>query len=266
MNGINARRAIGAVFVTLAACGGRALDVGSNETTYGTGGSAGSMAVGGNDGNACPGRQVPWGASGGSGPVVTRPLPEWPDGSSYCEGEPGPLRGTWKGSGLSPNGVHDGLPDFSVSLETGRALPCGTLTFGDPMTFAPATDPAEPYAPGGGYPGNLAMLPGFSYTTLDGTFEKNRMRFRIDFAEPWRSFCQLQTPRCNEEYGGYYCSEEGTGHCARDPRNPQGEPCACDTMTCDANLKAYELLFDLHVVGDTADGNAAQYPVYLDKE
>jgi hypothetical protein len=271
-----------AVLTLLYACGGQTLDVGSNMSMGGAGGSSTAVPSSVGGGGGCPG-QRPYYAPGGSGPVATPPLPEWPAPS--CLTEPTPVQGTWTGHIL---GNSHPLADFTLSLEAGGSVPCGTLVFDELQSFPVATD-AE--APAPGLPAGIMIVPGFAYTPLEPTIMGDRIQFRISYAEPWRSWCKLQSSYCDEFYGGYYCSDAvnlslladgrctgtdskgkalGTLSCAQASTcrdNIGGPPsgyeiCACDVSGCDANQSAEGRSFDFLVVGDTAQGvvdNAAAY-------
>jgi hypothetical protein len=284
MKQMKARYGIVGALVSLAACGGQALDLGSDHESgaAGTSGSAGGSgnantgdgagSLGGldNGANSCPGNQVPWGASGGSGPVVVTPLPDWPNPAAACDEELGSLRGTWRGSALDSSTVNGSWPDFTVSLAADRAEPCGTLTFGDPVSYPPATQADEPYAPGG--LNSLGRLTGFSYTMLDATFDDNRLRFRINWSQPWQSFCQLQTPVCDPEFGGFDCAGVETELCKRShdaSPHPRMPACVCDWQSCDASLSTTYgdcLIFDFHVTGDSAQGVVGDSTAFLEKD
>jgi hypothetical protein len=259
--------------VTVVACSGQTLEVGSN----GHGGgaqhddaSAGSSQGLGGGANACPGDLPSHSPTGGTGPVyVPDSFPDWPQ-TGTCPPNLGAAQGTWSGyvQGTSQ------IPDFTISLEEGGATPCGTVTFGEPMTFPPATDPET-----NPVPLNVAgLLPGFAYTLLDLELDETRARFRVSYAEPWRSWCVLQTPYCDEHLGGFFCSDAvnwtlmDDGHCkgfdSRDKslgtvscvqanlcRAYPGESiCDCNASGCVGRQKGYGAAFDFHIEGDHAEG------------
>lgn len=263
--------------IILSACGGQTLDVGSrggasSAVPSATGGTAAGSFAG--NASACPGNLPSFGAAGGSGPAATPPLPEWPDASAGIEGVSG-LEGTWNGHVLGLT-----VPDFTVTLHTGGELPTGTLSFGPPETFPEPTDPllAPP-----GLPFTPALQRGFVYTLLDATLVNDRIGFTISWAEPWRRWCQLQKPYCDEHYGGFYCVERsetacvnwdeskqilyGAFSCAQAAlclNNIRGPytTCDCDANACDAAQRS-DFGVEFFLQGGAALGAMGQYTIQL---
>jgi hypothetical protein len=235
----------------------------------------------------------PNGLGGGAGArsFVER-VPAWP-ARDTCDAELAPLAGVWTGYVLGRNQASTNPPlpaegRMRLSLGAGGAEGCGSLTFGEPVELAPATDPEAVYPPGTTAASSFSFLEGFAYRLLDASLEGERLRFRIAYSEPWSSWCRLQTPYCDKTFGGFHCStvtafndhgdgtcfviDASTGRdlapvsCAQAGYCRNDDLCLCDGAGCDANVNSTTSIeFDLHVSSDDATGSASDQVAHLKK-
>jgi len=278
----------------LSACGGQMLDVGSN--THDTAGSssggssqptAGTSAnFGGFDTSVGGTTPVPPNGDGGAGTETPQNEPEpalsWPDASS-CGAGTSPLAGRWSGYVQGQGDEYN----FNLDLGDNGDAPCGTITFGAPQAYPPATDPEAGYLDGDENFKHPQMLPGFAYTLLELQVDSARLRFRVGFAEPYASWCALQTAYADPQ-GGYTCIHDygsGAWHTGgscyqKDSAGNQqpvscaqygmcesiDPPCACQATGCQANSEGSGPSFDLHVSGTSATGAMSDQDVFLEKQ
>ncbi len=183
---------VGCFACVAAACGGHTVDLGSS----GDGGpSSGDGSSGG-------------GSSGGS------------SGSSSGSTGSNPLSGTYKGyleSFMFPDGSDTVVMTLTFAADS---TVMGTIFFGDGPLLAPPTDPSVGYPPGFRDQGSTvpasALLEGFDFTILAGTYTAPRLQLGFDPVQLWTTWCELQTayPFCN-------CPNGSDGGC------PSGSPYAC---------------------------------------
>jgi hypothetical protein len=111
----------------------------------------------------------------------------------------------------------------------GDGMLSGQVVLGRVAPPAPPTDPnqgwPEPVSSMMGAP--PLYIPGFAYTARDIRWESQRLKFRIDWFEPWQSWCALQTSHHVQPQGGasYFT-------CSR----PEDEPACCGQGTCPAGI------------------------------
>ena len=271
-----------ALMLTLSACGGQALDVGSNGAGSSSGSSSGSGAVNGGTagqgGSGAGGKTISKGKAGGYScpePPDGSPLEPWPDPT--CEGGTTPLQGTWsgyvQGSGA---GRYPDMGNLTITLGGDDEALCGTVTFGPPEPLAPATDPEANYPPGYEAAEVLVPVAGFSYTLMNPSLSGSRVQFQIVLSEPFQSWCQLQTPIYTHSTNtGWSCTPNATTqHTAQGCRQVDEctgeevfvpcdqfdtclniEPrCACNSSGCDADISSRVYAFDLRFEADDATG------------
>jgi hypothetical protein len=263
-------------------CSGQAIDVGSN-------GEAGARTTaGGNAGGTGTGAgQGPGGVSGtGSaratavGTPTANPgtLTSWPD-LTECGADGGiPFEGAWTGYAQG-QGNED---NFTLELTGTSEAPCGTLTFGEPRAYPPATDAAVPYPPSFNLE-NLWRAPGFAYTLLGIAVDGPRVQFHVAYSEPYASWCRLQTSYPHADLQGYRCLPSdfaynpgercGGGTSAASAKchheaclgtfNP---PCACDESRCIADIDAAGETFDLRFDDTEARGEMSTKTVFLERQ
>jgi hypothetical protein len=294
----------------LPACAGQALDVGSdgqagssmsgsnaagsNTDASNTGGSntdnsnTGGLNTGGSNlgGSTASGSAGTSGSTAGTAPAEDLPpvVSPWPD--SACEAGAGnPFEGTW--SGYAQGQGHS--DDFTLVLGGSSEAPCGTITFGEPVSYAPATDPEVPYPPVDSAAFKpTPRSPGFTYTLLAAEVDGTRLQFRIAYAEAYGSWCGLQTSYPRPQ-GGFAClpsygdgvSVEGDS-CHATGSSAQGhvyacthyfaclgfvDPlCACQAGGCIANIDGEGERFDLAFEETDASGLMSTKTVLLEKE
>jgi len=189
-----------------------------------------------------------------------------------------PITGIWNGylEGVSAQPPWDSLRLVILGASEAGGV-CGTMTIGTGTLPAPATDPDVGYPPGvTGYL-DPPLIPGFTFTLIKGTVVDGRVRFGISKREPWRGWCDLQTPYPSvghyncvpDALGGVYGS--GGGGCYLN--GPNGEHlvfdcgklmlcgtehvCVCNSTHCGGDPEAYAGdYFDLHFDTASADGEA----------
>jgi len=220
--------------------------------------------------------------SGGSGPTKLRPGDvNWPE-PSLCGDDSTELAGTWIGHYQG----QDPTPESTLHLRVGgtEAELCGTFSESTPQPLPPITDPQAGYPPGYDSSKFLELVPSFSYSLIFDVRRGAQVWFSFNVAEPWREWCQLQTPYQSEL--GWSCarnlgvSQQGdtcrqvdeTGNefvisCQQLNLCNGIEPaCACSARGCeaDANAPRYEL--DLTFDGDEAQGTIEGNAVVLHRE
>jgi hypothetical protein len=235
---------------TMIACAGKTIDVGPGPAL-----------------SSDPGQM-----EAGSGPTegfsIVAPPPSWPDPDSCIATSNAAITGTWKGYVESALAPWDKLVLVIQGAAEGGPV-CGTLTIGSGDRPPPATDPNVGYPPGV-LLSVSAILPGFTYTLLNGTLREGRLRIGISAAEPWRGWCALQTPITDDANPGLYrCVRNwpAAGCLQTNPATGEqvsvdcgklalcmGMTCVCDANSCGANAAASDL-FDLHVAGAEGDGS-----------
>ncbi len=94
------------------------------------------------------------------------------------------LPGTWAGWI-----EHWELPSGTDSITLAISERGGTLTFGKARSF---DEPPEVAPDGGGPTG--ALLEGYRYTVVEKKRTVDRYAFGIDSNEPWRAWCEAQSP------------------------------------------------------------------------
>ena len=208
----------------LASCGGESLHLGNDDPAAGSGASGG-------DG----------GTSGNAGPRVSVGLPfsSFPP-QEGCGTDPAlqPLLGTWQGQ----------LEDFFLNqVDTIRLVIdganaagiCGSVTWGSLPPLPAAEDPDAHYPPeeywqsegwGGGPP--VVRVPGVPYTIVSAAARLPMVRFGVLPTEPWRSWCELQTPVADPY------STNGWGCLGMDPVSTSSDvPGTCEVRTPSGDTK-----------------------------
>jgi len=230
----------------VAACGGQAIDVGSN----GSGAAPSTSAS----------QSLPPGD----------PLPVWPDPTT-CQPGPTTVSGTWTGyvQGTRPSGVPN--TDFKITLGGADGALCGTLLFGEAMDFAPPTDPKAGYPQGVvvGLAGlERTVYVGYTYL-VSGTRSARRLQLHFSWLQRWREWCEIQTPYFDSNTGwncapnisgmsdGTTCKgvtdsgEAYTSSCDQLFACQGHNTCACNQQGCAANSNQ---LFDFDLaLNDTTD-------------
>jgi hypothetical protein len=288
----NARVVIGVVSVVgVFACSGRNLDVGSNDGDSGGSGGTGFTSVGGgagqgsgetagseSGGTESAGAPSTAGTSGSSSvPPEVPPLLPWPEPSACQASEPSetnPMAGVWHGY------VQGEDTPFTVFFGEGPEGPCGTITWGEPQTLEPATDPDAEYLEAGINYKNPFRVDGFAYTLFDIRLDGPRLRFTSSLAQPYESWCALQTPVWVPDLSQYSCGPNVSARVAGDhcymldgtevncvrlgTCNTVSPPCACDAEQCQASFEVLGDQLDLRLDGDSASGNGAT--IFMDRE
>ena len=98
--------------------------------------------------------------------------PVWTDPSECAVGAGLLFEGSW--SGYAQGEGHD--YDFTLELGGSDSSPCGTVTFGEPATYAPATSVEVPSPTNNGAFKHIERAPGFTYKLLDVEVEGPRVR------------------------------------------------------------------------------------------
>ena len=249
--------------------------------------------------------------SGGSSPGDAQPMDTgtYPDGPpyEYVDGgftrNPGQDASVVVPEGGSPLAVFTGyfenymFPSGSDALYMDLALGADGMTVTGVAVLGTGTPPPPPTQPNVGYPpgwmGSPTVVEGYAYTALSGTLASQRLRFGIDFAEPWAEWCQIQTVYpIGNGMPGYACCPgtecgfqmgPGTGFGACQvplcdggagpfPNVPidceQGSLCGAfnggNVCTCAANGCTHPLIaaiqFDMQLTPMHLDGSAADLP------
>lgn len=231
----------------VAACGGKALNVGSEgPASAGGGGGVGGSARGGAGsaaGGAAGGGSVALagsmataphpgsGGTGGSKPSQPMLSPEelagiqWPADTPCVESPDSPKVGTWKGHWPEPLGVADADVVVRIKGLTEEGVPCGTVAIGNGPAPPPVTDADAIYPPSQGMGGLGPALvgppittpwPGYEYRMLNVRSTESRLAFTITDQEILRPWCQLQTP----VEGSLSCLPEWTNGASFGPSQP----------------------------------------------
>jgi hypothetical protein len=108
--------------------------------------------------------------------------------------------GRWTGYIENYNGLTSGADTLALSFTVADdGTFQGTAKLGDAAPPAPPTDPKVPWPPGirasGLSAGTAVPVEGFAYTAHTLNWEARRLKFAIYFEEPWKPWCELQTPR-----------------------------------------------------------------------
>ena len=271
-------RLILGVFVALA-CSGKAIDVGPGGTSQG-----GSPAAGGTGATS-------WSPSTPGDCTDQTPLPTWPDDSQCLAQSNLPLVGRWQGYVENQMTPWDQLVlDIKGASVAGGI--CGTLTLGSAPLPPAATDPNVGYPPDNNYqvygPSSIGGSPNTSFasyrlTLLQANTDGRRVRFRVSKAEPFHSWCQLQTSYRIRSSAGNTCTclplwpqiisaqTNADGTCTIEHSRSErltancgmmalclASACQCNASGCDApfgvlNLRSVD--FDLRFSGNSAVGS-----------
>jgi hypothetical protein len=271
------------------ACGGKALDVGSDEPKAG-GGSGGAAA----GGSTVTGGQATAAGVGSGGASELPPLSaeelaalQWP-AEEPCTAATGAKVGRWKGHWPDPRGALD--VDIVLELKgvTPAGVPCGSVTIGDGPALPPATDPDVLYPPESGSGGRSDYVGfgpapalqdpwlGYEHRMLQVQASATRLAFTILYSELMRPWCQLQSAVA----GSYSCLPTITGVTSLDSEGKQclatgpDTPditvpcfkvqycstyvCFCHDGQCDASLQGRQAQFELHWDGAALEGSLDQ--------
>lgn len=269
---------------TVAACGGKALNVGSEEPKGGAGSGGGTNPAGAGQ----PGH----GGSGASQSDAPTSLPpdlaglQWP-ADTPCVASDSPKVGTWKGHWPDAGGVGDSA-DVVVHIKglTADGVPCGTVTIGSGPALPPVEDADAIYPPSHGAGGGSGlmdvpaiMMPwlGYEYRMLNVQATDSRLAFTITYQEILRPWCQLQP----SYEGSFSCLPEWTNGSGMP--GPQGDVCTivgpnlpstvvpcfkmqyCSRVTCfcyggacDVSPQGAQMRFELHWDGASLEGSLNQ--------
>jgi hypothetical protein len=284
------------VLLVLAACGGHTLD--PQGGGGGTLGEPSGMGVAGTTLLAVSGSTGTGGTSaGGSGPTTSKPTyPSWDDGDGgpTDPGEPlepwpdqlpcklgsSAITGTWLGH-------YDGQtePVFHLSLGGTEAEPCGFFSIGAAEPLPPVVDPQKPYPPGYNSSKFIDAVPRFAYTLIFDVRRGDKFWFSLNFAEPWRTWCELQTPYYSQ--GGWSCDRnlgaDVNGDVCRQFDPATGEEfviscqhlwlcndveavCACNADGCQADPNVSRPGLELTFSGDSVEGIFDGNPIVLSRD
>ena len=295
-----------ALGLVLLACGGQALDVGANR--HGSGGNdavdkggsgavvapdagGGSLVVGGSgeDSGAVGGSVGASRSGGGEGrepPPDPLPPEPWPDPTSCASSEEASIAaGTWTGYAQGQGDRYN----FTLEIHGPSEQPCGTLTFGEPQVYPPATDPEAGYLPNDFDYKWGTLLEGYTYTLLSSQLVGSRLQARVSYAEPYASWCELQTPYRDDQNGGFRClplpnvldtaphtssgcvgvDDHGQEHvysCEQLMLCLGTNVCFCDEAGCIANADAQGTTFDVEIEGDRASGSLDAFTTILSRQ
>jgi hypothetical protein len=162
----------------------------------------------------------------------------------------------------------------------------GVLEVGEPLSGPPPEvdpDSGPPNFPNNGYPfggATQALMPGFSFPIAGAVVQSSRIRFGTILGEPYREWCELQTPYLDElntdegpRYGclpntGYESTGDGNNICfsTEDPEHTMPfdcnklacqHTCACDAEGCTLANNVAQMVFDaeLEAEGEELDGS-----------
>jgi hypothetical protein len=219
MIGLGAALACAAGWGVGLGCGGKS---GGSESGGDGGGSSG-----GGSGSSGSGSGSSSGGGSGSSSGGTS------DAASSGDDAGSPLSGTYKGyiqSFMFPDGTDTVVMTLAFAAD---GTVTGTVFFGTGPALAPPTDPDVGYPPG--YKGfsSVALLEGFEFTVLHGTYAAQRLQVQIQSTELWDQWCALQTkiyPQyAQADDGG--CSATVTGY-ACIPSSIASNPNTCELYTC----------------------------------
>jgi hypothetical protein len=275
---------LAAGLVTLA-CGGEALDVGSNRD---------------------PADGLPGAGNGGEGARQTDlVLPTWPAPAACTMGGDLPMTGVWEGH-VTTADVSPVLEYFRVAIgQTSLGGVCGSVVYGQGVAPPPASDPDAGYPDaatdypkgrneGGvlhGSPHYWGPMAGVPYSILEATNQALRVRFKTASGELWKDWCALQIPvlaSSDPQYPRYSCLRapafrrsnpdgcfvSATGNpgkvagtfadempidCFKVSLCSYGQVCACNAQECRASQND-PLEFNLLFAGDQASGTVIGDP------
>jgi hypothetical protein len=198
---------------------------------------------------------------------------------------PAGVAGTWTGyfQGGSP------LPTSDVIKLSLQQASDGSgeirVTFGTAAAPPPATSATDYYPPGTSTDPLTARFPGLvegaSYLAHAVTWQGTRLKFQLSEAQPWESWCALQTSYFVVDRNEYNCAPGFGGAVANEPGGPmcvaedlqgrkqtpipcgQFSPCSGQYCTCDAcgcaggvtNTRRFAVTFDGDLVTGVDDGH-----------
>jgi len=270
--------AFGALAAAVAGCGGRTMDLGSNNA----GAAPGSP-------NASP--TASYGGFAGAEPCTVSPISGSDAGAALDAGASlVPLVGTW-------TGYIETLPATSGNLtlvfaQQADGSVTGSLTFGTAPPPPPPTSATELYPPGSGGPApgtlwspNLVPFPdpGFPYTAVNISFDGTRLQFGIVKDELWKAWCELQTSYawnsgaqmcgCLPNFGGYTVLSTNDAGITTFVVTSTGvtetvnwallqmctgayalDLCYCTAAGCSTNMETADSILDLRLAADELDG------------
>jgi hypothetical protein len=140
----------------------------------------------------------------GGGPPIPPdgdPLPSWPELRTCPEPTGSPFEGTWEGA-VETFLLEPILPVRLVIESASRDRVCGRLTWDTEASPPPdAVDPDAVYIDEmldvGINDGDMPVFEGVTYAIAEGAARDATLRFAVATAEPWQSWCELQTPVYN---------------------------------------------------------------------
>lgn len=268
---------------TVAACAGKAIDVGGDQPSS-SGGTPGAGGTGTSAGAPANGT----GAVTNDVRLSAEDLAsiQWP-ADVACQPAPNsPLVGTWQGHWPDVRGL-DAEMVLTISGLTPDGVPCGTVKIGDGPAPPPVTDTNAIYPPSLGAGGGVGMLgspipdpwPGYPYQMLKVQSTATRLAFQLSYDEILRPWCQAQRAyassfSCLPEWSA---GSQGPNGCfISGPTLPEtsvecfkmqycaSTTCFCYDGHCDAALQT--TLFELHWDGTALEGsvNSTQL-LFLDR-
>jgi hypothetical protein len=222
-------------------------------------------------------------------------LPDWPSPDACVAGdEVASLVGVWEGY-VQGYPIGNEATTFRVTIVGANAEKglCGTISFGThttPVAYPPpATDPKAVYPTGETYRNldiwgdTFGVVLGRSYTIRNGQFDGQRVTFEYNTMEPFRSWCEIQTPypadnSCNMFLCGlntlvsgnivdHTCQFDNTADlsCTQEMACVFDLACACNAQRCTANINKGRGSFDLLFNGERAMGTGAGGSVHLQR-
>jgi hypothetical protein len=257
---------------TVAACGGKAMDVGGDQPRP-SGGSPGAGGTGTSAG-------APTYGTGAVTNEVRLPAEElanvqWP-ADVACQPAPNsPLVGTWKGHWPDASGL-DAEMVLTIAGLTPDGVPCGTVKIGDGPALPPVTDTNAAYPPSLGAGGGVGRIdnpimgpwPGYEYQMLKVQSTATRLAFQLSYDEILRPWCQQQPAyassfSCLPEWTS--AGQDGDRCFITGPSLPETEiecfkmgycnvtTCFCYDGRCDAAIQG--TVFELHWDGPALEGS-----------
>ena len=149
----------------------------------------------------------------------------------------------------------------------------GTVVFGTGDPPAPPTDPDVGYLSAAT---EDPCVEAFGYSVLGAQLTSERLQFKLSSSEPWKAWCEMQTPiEDTVNAGGNYMCVPNCGTAGSDqgcylecPDNVElpvdcGKlglcqfMCKCTADGCSVPMAPGALSFDMAVTGDKADGSIA---------
>jgi hypothetical protein len=230
-------------------------------------------------------------AGGGAGSAAGGSAPGAP-GASGPKADPATLGPSQSWTGYEePGKFNSGSDAIVLTFAVDAAgVVAGTVVFGMGTPPPPATDPDAYYPPDllkG--PFGIQRLPlgaalgyvaeGYSYTFDGGSFDGHRLRFEVNMAQVWASWCALQTQGADGSssclpnwpgMGGPSSVNSPVEDC--EIQNPQtmkwysvscakmalcygAGPCTCTPASCTVVASGLGTSFDLFIDGTTATGS-----------